>query len=156
MLLYFRLNICNGGKLITLTVFNCKHMAQKIVLYRFCLKSYNIIDFDTFFFIFAPVVCACFYLYTASDCHYHEIHQAVLGKTAAAVHFGVRAPFLGYHCIEITPSSKIISAKYVLSKPQHLRLLHKRKLETISRVYSKQPRQYSSPTPDTLVVCIDE
>ena len=63
-------------------------------------------------FCFAPVVCECFYLYTAFGCHYREIHHAILGKTIAftvspAVHFGVWASFLmflGYHCIEITSS----------------------------------------------------
>ena len=65
MLLYFRLNICNGGKFITLTVFNCKHMAQKILLYHFCLKSYNIIDFDTFFF-YIRSCCLCMFLFIHS------------------------------------------------------------------------------------------
>ena len=50
-------------------------------------------------------------------CHYREIHHAVLRKTiaftvSAAVQFGVLASFLGYHCIEITSSSKILSTLY--------------------------------------------
>ena len=40
---------CNGGKFITLNVFNCKRYDQKNSSLRFCLNSYNIIDFDTFF-----------------------------------------------------------------------------------------------------------
>ena len=87
---------CNGGKFITLNVFNCKRYDQKNSSLRFCLNSYNIIDFDTFFYKidFVPVVCACFYLYTAFGCHYREIHHAVLRKTiaftdSADVHFGV-------------------------------------------------------------------
>ena len=48
MLLYFRFYICNGGKFMTLTIFDCKHTAKNILLYGLCLKSYNIIDFDKF------------------------------------------------------------------------------------------------------------
>ena len=53
----------------------------------------------------------------------------------------------------------------VLSKPQRVKSLSKSKRqrhwnlpfsETISRVSLKQPRQYSSPTPHTLAVYIDE
>ena len=64
MLLYFRFNICKGGKFIALTVFNCKDMAQKILLYGFCLKLYNIIDFDIFFkkwILFLLSVCVSIY-----------------------------------------------------------------------------------------------
>ena len=121
-------------------------------------------------FCFAPVVCACFYLYTAFGCHYYrEIHHAVLGKTiaftvSAAVQFGVWASFLGYHCIEIT-SSKILSTFSVLAKPQRVKLLSKSKRrrhwnlpfsETISMVSLKQSQQHSSTTPHTLALYIHD
>ena len=71
-------------------------------------------------FCSAPVVCECFCLYTAFGCHYREIHHAILGKTiaftvSAAVHCRAWASFLGYHCIEITSSSKTLSALYYQS-----------------------------------------
>ena len=90
MLLYFRFYVCSGGKFITLTVFNYEHTAKTVLF-----KIVEIIDFDIFYQIgFTPVVCTCFYLYTAFGCHYREIHHAVLRKTIAftvpaAVHFAV-------------------------------------------------------------------
>ena len=40
------------------------------------------IDFDVSLQnTFHPVVCVCFYFYTAFGCHYHEIQNAVLWKT---------------------------------------------------------------------------
>ena len=62
---------------------------------------------------FFPVVCTCFYFYTAFGCHFNNVaHHAVLGKftaftVSAAVHFGVWFPFLGCQRIEIIPSWKI-------------------------------------------------
>ena len=91
MLLYFRFYVCSGGKFITLTVFNYERTAKTVL---FQIVKYN--RFLKYFYQigFTPVVCACFYLYTAFGCHYREIHHAVLRKTIAftlpaAVHFGV-------------------------------------------------------------------
>ena len=54
-----------------------------------------------------------------------EIHHAVLGKTIAftvSAAFGIWASFLGYHCIEITSSWKILSALYYQSLSVHVKL----------------------------------
>ena len=121
------------------------------------------------FFCFAPVVCVCFYLYTAFGSHYREIDHAVLGKTiaftvSAAVQFGVGASFLGYHCIEITSTSN--SFCVVLSKPQRVRKITQQSKrwrhwnlpfsETISMVSLKQSQQYSSTTPHSLSLYIHD
>ena len=84
VLLYFRFYICNGNKFITLTVFNCERTAKRNSSLRFFFnRSRDIIGLTHFYKIdFAPVVCACFYLYTAFSCHYDEIHHAVRGKTS--------------------------------------------------------------------------
>ena len=58
-----------------LTVFNCEFRAKKF-LFMVLFKIGHFFNIG-----FAPVVCACFYLYTALSCHYCEIHHAVLGKT---------------------------------------------------------------------------
>ena len=129
-------------------------MAQKILLYRFCLKSYNIIDFDTIFL--NRSCCMCLFLFI------HCLWLSLPWNSPSSSREN------GTSCTFRSPSSLSMLSLYwntifikssfhnVLSKPQHVKLLHKRKLETISRVSLKQPWQYSSPTSDTLAVCIDE
>ena len=90
-----------------------------------CLVSHVIVQFPnsrhinalrTYFFFFRSC-CMCVFLFI-HICHYREIfttqfsEKRVAFTVSAAVHFGVLASFLGYHCIEITPSSKILSALY--------------------------------------------
>ena len=110
-------------------------------------------------FCFARVVRECFYLYTAFGCHYREIHHAILGKTiaftvSAAVHFGVWASFLDYHCIEITSSSKILSALYYQSKitqqKQTTAPLEPSLLRDHFNGFFETVEQYSSTTDHTL------
>ena len=82
-------------------------------------------------FCFAPVVCACFYLYTAFGCHYRTNNIFIENS----------------FCV-------------VLSKTQRVKLLSKSKRRrhwnlpfsgTISMVSLKQSQKYLSTTPHTLV-----
>ena len=120
-------------------------------------------------FFFAPVVCACFYLYTAFGCHYREIYHAVLGKTSC-VHclsscIVLSLGFLSGLSLCWNNTFTENSFYVVLSKSQRVKLLSKRKRrrhwnlpfsETISMVSLKQLQQYSSTTPHTLALYIQD
>ena len=128
---------------------------QKNLLCRFCLKSCNIIDFDTFLQnrFRSLVVCTCVSIHTQLSVviTVKFTMQFSEKQLRSLSHFGLSLYW-----------NNIFTKNYfhvVLSKPQRVKLTHKSKRqcdwnlpfsETISMVSSKQPRQYWSPTPHTL------
>ena len=111
MLLYFRFYGCSGGKFITLTVFNYERTVKTVL--------FKIVEYNRLWHIFTKLVSR---LLSVRVSIYTQLSVVITAKfttqfsiaftVPVAVHFGVWAPFQGYHWIQITSSSKILSAIY--------------------------------------------